>query len=72
MNVSVTDNTREHVTVSMDTLRRFRDVIKHPSKIEELLWDYQRFIRLVYGGFPINLRYDPYMKTWECDIVRID
>lgn len=72
MNVSVTDNTREHVTVSMDTLRRFRDVIKHPSRIEELLWDYQRFIRLAYNGFPINIAYNPYLKVFECDIVRID
>lgn len=72
MRVSAIDNVREHVTVSMDTLRRFRDVIKHPSKIEELLWDYQRFIRLVYNGFPINLRYDPFNKLWECDIIRIE
>lgn len=72
MRVSAIDNVREHVTVSMDTLRRFRDVIKHPSKIEELLWDYQRFIRLVYNGFPINMRYDPYTKAWECDIIRIE
>lgn len=72
MRVSAIDNVREHVTVSMDTLRRFRDVIKHPSKIEELLWDYQRFIRLVYNGFPINMRYDPYSKAWECDIIRIE
>lgn len=72
MRASAIDNVREHVTVSMDTLRRFRDVIKHPSKIEELVWDYQRFIRFVYGGFPINLRYDPYIKAWECDIIRIE
>lgn len=72
MRVSVNDNTREHVSVSMETLRRFKDVVRHPSKMEELLWDYQRFIRLVYGGFPINLRFDPYSKCWECDIIHID
>lgn len=72
MRASAIDNVREHVTVSMDTLRRFRDVIKHPSKIEELLWDYQRFIRLVYNGFPINIAYNHYSKAWECDIIRIE
>ncbi len=40
------------------------EVLKHTNMTME------RIMELVYGGIPVNIRYDPYNRCYWCDIIK--
>lgn len=40
------------------------EVLKHTNMTIE------RIMELCYGGVPVNIRYDPYLRAYICDVIK--
>lgn len=69
MRVCRIDNVREHIELSDTQMRYIRELT---GSRENVLIDFQRAVQWIYGGFPVNIRYNREVRAWECDIIRIE
>lgn len=62
-------NDRIHITLSENVMNRLRFLSQREDTLSNKVWEFQRFIHHVYQGFPTNIRYNPYGRYIECDVV---
>lgn len=62
-------NNRIHITLSEKLMKELRFLSARENGLSNKVWDFQRFIYYAYRGFPTNIRYNPYSRCMECDIV---
>ena len=62
-------NDRIHITLSENVMNKLRFLSQREDLAETVVWDFQHYIQYVYGGFPTNIRYNPYSRCIECDVV---
>lgn len=62
-------NDRIHITLSENVMNRLRFLSQREDTLSNKVWEFQSFINHVYQGFPTNIRYNPYGRYIECDVV---
>lgn len=62
-------NDRIHITLSENVMNRLCFISQREDTLSNKVWEFQSFIHHAYQGFPTNIRYNPYSRCIECDVV---